>query len=319
MENKGHISVCEEDGTVKMLTIEPGTDRSGPEIRRTAIETLEGGGVIYLPRDGFELSGRERELISDTAQILTRKPYYEDGRPTIIFDPARGRLKKYHYMKVPRKRLMMRAQIRNTARPDLESLLARYGKWAEGVIAQLFPDYQGALDRHRVTYRPFPRNKIQSLHIDSSYGYPTQGRGMLRLFSNIHPTIQPRIWQLGEPFEPFVRRFLPSVRLGGKGWISSILARLGIVDGAKTKYDEYMAALRDLGMHNKEYQKTAPHKIMEFPPGSSWIAITDLVLHGAISGQHSLDQTFYLPVEAMNDPSRSSLRILERLTGQALV
>lgn len=319
MENKEHIFVCEKDGTVKMLTIEPGTDRSGPEIRRTAIETLEGGGVIYLPRDGFELSERERELISDTAKILTRKPYYEDGRPTIIFDPARGRLKKYHYMKVPRKRLMMRAQIRTTARPDLEALLARYGKWAEGVIAQLFPDYQGALDRHRVTYRPFPRNKTQSLHIDSSYGYPTQGRGMLRLFSNIHPTIQPRIWHLGEPFEPFVCRFLPSVRLGGKGWISSILARLGIVDGAKTKYDQYMAALRDLGMHNKEYQKTAPHKIMEFPPGSSWIAITDLVVHGAISGQHSLDQTFYLPVEAMNDPSRSSLRILERLTGQALV
>ena len=37
-----------------------------------------------------------------------------------------------------------------------------------------------------------------------------------------------------------------------------------------------------------------------------------------MSGQHSLDQTFYLPVEAMNDPSRSSLRILERLTGKAL-
>jgi len=31
-----------------------------------------------------------------------------------------------------------------------------------------------------------------------------------------------------------------------------------------------------------------------------------------------LDQTFYLPVEAMNDPARSPLRILERLTGEAL-
>ena len=58
---------------------------------------------------------------------------------------------------------------------------------------------------------------------------------------------------------------------------------------------------------------------MEFPAGASWIAITDLVLHGAMGGQHSLDRTFYLPVEAMNDPSRSSLRILERLTGEALV
>jgi len=43
------------------------------------------------------------------------------------------------------------------------------------------------------------------------------------------------------------------------------------------------------------------------------------VLHGAISGQHSLDQTFFLPTAAMHDPSRSSLRILERLSGHRLV
>ena len=91
------------------------------------------------------------------------------------------------------------------------------------------------------------------------------------------------------------------------------------IDDPKTPYDRYIATLRSLGMRDKEYQRTAPRKIMEFPAGASWIAITDLVLHGAISGQHSLDQTFYLPVEAMNDSSRSSLRILERLAGQALV
>ena len=317
MVNKEHISVCEEGGTAKVLTIEPGADRSAPEVRRTAIETLEGGGVIYLPISGFELSERERALISDTAKILTRTPDVEDGRPTIIFDPARGRIKKYHYAQVRGK--MMRAQVKDTARPDLEAIMARYGQWAEDVIAQLFPSYQGALDRKRVTYRPFPRNSTQARHIDSSYGYPTQGRGMLRIFSNIHPTTRPRIWQLGEPFEPFVRRFLPSVHLSGPSWISSILARLGIVDGPKTKYDQTIAALRGLGMRDKEYQQTAPQRVIEFPPGSSWIAITDLVLHGAMSGQHSLDQTFYLPVEAMNDPSRSSLRILERLTGEALV
>ena len=244
-------------------------------------------------------------------------PDVEDGRPTIIFDPARGHIKKYHYAQVRGK--MMRAKVRDTARPDIEAIMARYGKWAEYVIAQLFPSYQGALDRKRVTYRPFPRNSTQSLHIDSSYGYPTQGRGMLRIFSNINPTNRPRIWQLGEPFEPFVRRFLPSVHLNKPSWVSSILARLGIVDGTKTKYDQYVAALRGLGIRDKEYQRTAPRRVMEFPAGSSWIAITDLVLHGAISGQHSLDQTFYLPVEAMKDPSRSSLRILERLIGEALV
>ncbi len=312
-----HISICEEAETVKMLTIEPGTDLSAPEVRRTAIETLEGGGVIYLPRSGFELSERERELISDTANILTREPDVQDGRPTIIFDPARGRIKKYHYAQVRGK--MMRAQVRDSARADIEAVMTRYSKWSEDVINQLLPSYEEALDRKRVTYRPFARNSTQSLHIDSSYGYPTQGRGMLRIFTNINPANRLRIWQLGEPFEPFVSRFLPAVRLTRPSWVSSILSRLGIVDGTKTKYDQYVAAIRALGIRDKEYQRTAPRKVMEFPVGSSWIAITDLVLHGAISGQHSLDRTFYLPVEAMNDPSRSSLRILERLTGQPLV
>lgn len=142
---------------------------------------------------------------------------------------------------------------------------------------------------------------------------------MLRVFTNINPVNRLRIWQLGEPFEPFVQRFLPDVKVSGPSWFSTLLARLGVIDGAKTKYDQYIAALRALGMRDKEYQAFAPRELMEFPAGSSWIAITDLVLHGAISGQHSLDQTFYLPVEAMNDPSRSPLRILERLTGEALV
>jgi hypothetical protein len=309
--------MCDVAQTVKVLTIEPDTDLSAPELRRSAIETLEGGGLVYLPRSGFELSARERELISDPTKVLTQVPDVEDGRPTIIYDPARGHIKKYHYAQVRGK--MMRAKVRDTAQPDLEAAMARYGKWAENVIAQLFPSYQEVLERKRVTYRPFPRNSTQSLHIDSSYGYPTQGRGMLRIFSNINPANRPRIWQLGEPFEPFVRRFLPSVRLSKPSWVSSILARLGIVDGTKTKYDQYVAALRALGIRDKEYQRTAPREIMEFPSGASWIAITDLVLHGAMSGQHSLDRTFYLPVEAMNEPSRSSLRILERLTGEALV
>lgn len=317
MVSKEHISVYEEIETVKMQTIEPGADLSAPEVRCKAIEMLEGGGLIYLPRGGFELSEQERELISNTANILTRVPDAEDGRPTIIFDPAHGRIKKYHYVHVNGK--MMRAQVRDTARPDLEAIMSRYSNWAEDIITQLFPSYQQALDRKRATYRPISRNSTQSLHIDSSYGYPTQGRSMLRIFTNINPANRPRIWQLGEPFEPFVRRFLPSVRLSKPSWISSILSRLGIIEGTKTKYDQYIAALRTLGIRDKEYQRTTPRKIMEFPSGSSWIALTDLVLHGAMAGQHSLDQTFYLPADVMNDPSRSPLRILERLTGEVLV
>jgi len=38
-----------------------------------------------------------------------------------------------------------------------------------------------------------------------------------------------------------------------------------------------------------------------------------------MSGQFAFEQTFYLPVAAMNDPERSPLRILERMVGHSLI
>ena len=49
------------------------------------------------------------------------------------------------------------------------------------------------------------------------------------------------------------------------------------------------------------------------------MAFTDQVSHAAMAGQYQLEQTFYLPVAAMIDESRSPLRILERLKSRRLV
>ena len=37
-----------------------------------------------------------------------------------------------------------------------------------------------------------------------------------------------------------------------------------------------------------------------------------------MSGQYQLEQTFLLPVDAMNQPERSPLRVLERIKGRRL-
>ena len=76
MINTEHSSVCDERETVKIWTIEPGSDLSAPETRCAAIETLEGGGVIYLPRSGFELSERERELTRTRRISLRESPTF---------------------------------------------------------------------------------------------------------------------------------------------------------------------------------------------------------------------------------------------------
>ena len=49
------------------------------------------------------------------------------------------------------------------------------------------------------------------------------------------------------------------------------------------------------------------------------MAFTDQVSHAAMAGQFQLEQTFLLPIDAMLDPQRSPLRILERLIGRPLV
>ena len=79
-----------------------------------------------------------------------------------------------------------------------------------------------------------------------------------------------------------------------------------------------MLQLHDLMKADTEYQAAAPQTSFEFPAGSTWMAFTDQVSHAAMAGQFQLEQTFLLPIDAMLDPQRSPLRVLERLIGRPL-
>src|SRR5262245_51027887 len=289
------------EDAMNVLALGEESDLSAPEVRHEALETLESGGLILLPKIGFELTPREADILSDVKNILVRPAETANGRPTIIFDPSRRRIRKLNFVFAGGR--PVRARIQKSALPDLEEMMARYARWSEEIVARLLPRYQGALEGDRVTYRPNRRDAVQPLHVDSAYGDPTGGRGMLRVFCNVDPLQHPRTWQVGEPFESFAARFFPSMRLATSDWKSALLARLGLLGGARSAYDSMIAELRRLGKRDEEYQRTAPRRIVEFPSGSTWLAITDLVLHGAISGQHSLDRTFFLPPEAMRQPS----------------
>lgn len=304
--------------TAAILRLAAGVDLSAPEIRRSVIETLEQGGLIVLLDHGFPLTPSERHLMANTRTMVAGidDDDIRDGKPTIIFEPWRGRIKRrrYAHARGPLTRTTLRADVR----AQLEPMMARFAAWAKDVVAELLPAYGHVLAQDRVTYRPHERNAVQPLHVDSSYGYPTRGRGMLRLFCNVDPTERPRVWHVGEPFEPFARRFVPSIPIHPPGWLETQLDRLRPERHRRSLYDEVIAELRRLGKGDREYQRTTPREIVEFPSGSSWLAITDLVLHGAISGRHSLDQTFLLPATGMAQPSQSALSILERLTGRQL-
>jgi hypothetical protein len=79
-----------------------------------------------------------------------------------------------------------------------------------------------------------------------------------------------------------------------------------------------MLQLHDAAKADDVWQRTTPATPLAFPPGSTWVVFTDGVLHAALQGRHAFEQTYLLPVDAMDRPEGSPLRILETLTGSPL-
>jgi hypothetical protein len=275
------------------------------EVKRArAAAVLESGGVVSFPLRGFELEPAERPLLD---------PRLSGGRvKNISFDSGSA--------------LLGGARVGEEERATLARMMARFAGWAEALVLSLAPGYEGALRRGKTSFRPCqvegrpqsPRKDDTRLHVDAFRAQPTQGRRILRVFANINPAGEPRIWETGEPFEAFARRFARRLRpmRPGEGWL---LERLGATRGRRTPYDHLMLGLHDFAKLDDGYRRDAARRRVELTAGGAWLTFTDATLHAALGGQHALEQTFFLPVEAMADPGRSPLRILERLTGRRLV
>jgi hypothetical protein len=293
-----------------VVELDEQADFADPRIRARVREALEAGNVVFLKDRGFALTERERAIITDP-EVMFRgdeERSKRNGRPTLTFDVDTDRL--------------LFTTIRNPEKREIEAMLRRYSQWSRDLLQAMAPEFAQACEQNRIIYRPVERNRAQGLHVDSTYLYPTQGRVKLRIFCNIDPQGRPREWEIGERFETFVQRYLPQVP-AERRWYETAIDRsaslAGIIRGKRTPYDYLIETIREKAKSDRDYQKTAPRRIVGFPPGSAWVALTDIVLHGGLSGQHSLDQVFFLPPEVMHDRSRSALGILERLSRRALV
>jgi hypothetical protein len=210
----------------------------------------------------------------------------------------------------------------------LRAVMSRYAEWAEQLIADFFPAYKQNLELGRTSLRrrsvqeepPLSRRKDdRSLHLDAFTSQPVAGRRILRVFSNIDPTGAGREWAIADGgFEDFAQRFRHRARRLYPGE-AMLLEGLSLTKCRRTHYDQIMLGMHDAAKRDRGYQATAPRRFVSFPGGSTWLAFTDQTPHAAVSGQCALEQTFYVPVEALADPAASPLRILERLWGAALV
>jgi len=263
---------------------------------------LEAGGVLVLPRLAFEMTADENRFLD------TR---WSDGKAKNISfegDTIRGA---------------------SGAAADLAALARMVGRFAadaSALIAALFPRYAPYLKRARTSYRPHGaagravswRKDDTRLHVDAFPSRPNRGERILRVFCNVNPSGEDRVWRVGETFETMAQRLLPRVRPMYRGEAAA-LAALRVTKGPRSEYDHLMLGLHDRAKADLGYQATCAQREVRFAPGTTWICYSDQVMHAAASGQYMLEQTTHLPLAALYEPQRSPLRVLERIVGHRLV
>jgi len=266
---------------------------------------LEQGEILFFPQLSFDLTPAEQALLNP--DLVERK------RKNISFDGQRERLS-------------------GVVDPDQQALtrqlLERYYRFSRQLLEELIPAYRGQLRQPTTSLRVHAiadwaqnsswRKDDRRLHIDAFPSRPLHGDRILRVFSNINPKGQPRCWKVGEDFETLARRYLQRLRQPNPlhTWL---LAQLKITKRRRSAYDHLMLQLHDCMKADGELQNGDSARPMAFPAGSTWICFSDQVAHAVSDGQFMLEQTVLLPVEAMQEPERSPLRVLERLTGRPLV
>lgn len=257
---------------------------------------LENGQVIYMPDLAFILSNEQKSLLTDS--------YLAPNKKNVSYNPIDDSLKG------------IKPDFSNTLL--LHDMMHAFSNNAIQLVHVLFPHYKSKLRIGRTSFRPAEikdrkssyRKDDTRLHIDAFPSSPTKGERILRLFTNINPNNQPRSWNLGERYDDVIKRFVPQINKPLPG-SRSLLKLIGATKEKRSLYDHYMLRLHNCMKKDDHYQKNAIQEHMDFPTNSTWIVFTDVVSHAALSGQHLLEQTFYLPVEAQCFPKLSPLMKLQ--------
>lgn len=262
---------------------------------------LESGQVLVLPALEFKLSADEKRFLS---------PRWLDGSRKNIS------LEGHH---------VGGAKGSSEELDALNRMLARYAEQSSSLVHRILPGYQAHLSQARTSFRPSQVEGIpiswkkddSRLHVDAFPSRPTHGERILRIFNNVNPHFIPRVWRVGEPFEASAKFFqsrIPPYRPA----VAKLMHALHITKSVRSEYDHFMLHMHDQMKADLAYQREVTQQSVPFMPGTTWICFSDQVLHAAMSGQYMFEQTFHLPVSALQHPELSPLRVLENLLGKPL-
>lgn len=268
-----------------------------PNLAQAMTDALENGQIVYLPQLSFQLESDEQNLLD---MAITPK-----GAKNISYNPKNQRLGG----------LSENDKVANL----VKGMMQRYHHYTTQLLTACCLPYRPVECSGRTSFRPVEikgrkpvsyRKDDTRLHVDAFPSTPVNNLRILRVFTNINPNGQNRLWRVGEPFAQVVERFLPRVRKP-LPLEAEILHLLKATRRKRSFYDHCMLQIHNLMKADNHYQATVRATAVAFPPGSTWMVYTDLVSHAALSGQFVLEQTFYPPVETMSNPNKSPQRQMQ--------
>ena len=283
-----------------------------PERADWLCSQLEQGSVLYFSTIPFAFAESDREFLLSLKQSGSR------FHKNISYRPVTGILKGVAADSADHIRLLR--------------VMRGFSEEVTRFVEALLKPYAGKLKLDFASFRPLEekgrdlplhqRNDL--LHVDAFPSRPTHGARILRVFVNINPAAS-RIWNVGEPFHALLpeimrtQKLAPPHRSSAARNLARLAAKLGLPVPDRSRYDDFMLFLHDWLKENADFQQNSPKRELAFPSGCCWMVYTDGVPHAAMSGQFALEQTFIVPVEALVSPETAPFRVLETVTGAALL
>jgi 3-deoxy-D-manno-oct-2-ulosonic acid (Kdo) hydroxylase len=208
----------------------------------------------------------------------------------------------------------------------LRQFILRYRQVCQELVHSIVPKYMDDLKISPTSFRPFNiehrkqswRADDRRLHVDAFATRPNYGERILRVFMNINPHHQSRVWRVGDSFENIVDQFLPKLK-PYSATQAKFLNYVGLTKSYRSEYDHLMLQLHDAMKRDLDYQEQSPQVRFEFKPKDVWVCFSDQTSHAAMSGQFMLEQTYHLPVGALYNPQKSPLGILQEKLQKSLI
>ena len=156
-----------------------------PDDQERAARALEDGQVLVFPNLAYPVGADGRRFL--TPAVLHKSK-------NVSYDPATGRVGG--------------SACTGADAEALRRLMAGFGGRAQALLRRLLPAYRDGLRVGRTSLRPAEvsgratswRKDDRRLYVDAFPSRPNHGARILRVFSNVNPHGDPRLWPTGQRY-----------------------------------------------------------------------------------------------------------------------